>query len=452
MSKVIRIRKGLDIKLHGEAERTIAHNFTPDSFAIKPTDFIGMSPIPKMLVEEGQEVKAGTPLFYDKVRPEVLFTSPVSGLVKEIRRGDKRAITEVIIDAGKEMLYEPFDVAGVADKGREAIIELMLKSGLWTFIRQRPYNTIANPSQKPKAIFISAFDTAPLAPDFDFIVHGKGEAFQAGLDVLVKLSGGPIHLNVSAQEAVSKVFLNSKNVSINTFSGPHPAGNTGIHIHHVAPINKGEVVWYLNPQEVISIGKFFLTGKYDVARIVALTGSEVKSPKYYKTYVGASIKNMLENNVKEGLLRHISGNVLTGKKISASGYVGYYDYQVTVIPEGNEPEFMGWAMPGLNKMSASRTFPAFLFPRRKYSLDTLMHGEERAYVMSGQYEKVLPMDIYPVYLIKAIMSGNIDKMEQLGIYEVAEEDLALCEYVCTSKIEVQKIIRQGLDHIRKEME
>lgn len=452
MSKTIYLKRGLNINLAGEAEKAIDSAFTATCCAVKPGDFKGMSPIPKLLVAEGDQVKAGTPLFFDKVRPEIIITSPVSGTIKSIVRGDKRAVEAIIIEKGKEHEYVQFDVKSPKEYSREELIELLLKSGLWMYIRQRPFDIIAQPQYKPKAIVISAFDTAPLAPDMDFVVHGKGEVFQLGLDALSMLTDGIIHLNVQEGGTLTKVFLNSKGVQINRFAGPHPAGNVGIQIHHLDPINKGEKVWYLTPQDVIIIGRFFQKGIYDSTKLIALTGSEVKLPKYYKTFTGACIKAMVENNVKEGHLRFISGNVLTGTKISTDGYIGFYDSQITVIPEGDQYEFLGWLMPGFGKFSMSRTFPSFLMPGKKYSLDTNFHGEERAFVMSGQYEKVLPMDIYPVHLLKAIITGNIDKMEQLGIYEVSEEDFALCEFVCTSKIEVQQLIRQGLEMIRKEME
>jgi len=452
MSKTITIKKGLNLNIAGEAEKAIANIFSSCTCAVKPTDFKGMSPIPKLLQQEGDMVKAGSPLFFDKTRPDIIITAPVSGKIIAIERGDKRAITSIIIEADKEREYIQFDVKEPQELSREEIKQLLLKSGLWAFIRQRPYDIIANPEQTPKAIFISAFDTSPLAPDQDFIVHGKGDIFQLGLDAICKLTDGKTHLNIQADETVSKVFLNSKGVQINKFRGPHPTGNVGIQIHHIDPINKGNVVWYLTPQDVLTIGRFFQKGIYDATRLVALTGSEVKLPKYYKAHIGACVKNMLENNTTDINKRIISGNVLTGKKIDADGHLCFYDTQLTVIPEGDYFEFLGWLMPGFNKLSISRTFPAFLFPKKKFRPDTNYHGEERAFVMSGQYEKVLPMDIYPVHLIKAILTNDIDKMEHLGIYEVSEEDFALCEFVCTSKIEVQDIIRKGLDLIRKEME
>jgi Na+-transporting NADH:ubiquinone oxidoreductase subunit A len=448
MSQTIKITRGLNINLKGEAERVFATAPLPEVFAIKPTDFYGI--IPKLLVKQGDQVKAGTPLFYDKNNEKVKFTAPVSGEVVEIVRGEKRKILEIKILADKEISYQEFTKADPKNLSREVIIETLLESGTWPFIRQRPYNTIANPNQKPKSIFISAFETAPLAPDNDFILHGHGEDFQIGLDAIAKLTDGKVHLNVSADLAVSKVFTNSKGVQVNKFSGPHPAGNVGVQIHHLDPINKGEVVWFLYPQDVLAIGKLFKEGKYDATRVIALTGSQVKSPKYFKTIQGCSLKNILSGNLLEEKNRIISGNVLMGSQVLPEGFLGFYDTQVTVIPEGDEPEFMGWLIPSSDRFSMSRTFFSWLTPGKEYELNTNLHGEERAFVVTGEYEKVFPFDIYPVQLLKSILVEDIDLMEKLGIYEVAEEDFALCEFVCTSKIDSQKIIRKGMDMIKKE--
>ncbi len=448
MSTVYNIKKGLDIKLLGEAEKTIV-DLNSSLFAVKPTDFIGC--FPKMLVEEGAEVKAGSPLFYDKYRDQIYFTSPVSGKVREIRRGAKRKLLEVVIESDGKNDALDFGTSEISALSREDITTSLLKSGVWPVIRQRPYSIIAEPGEKPKSIFIPAFDSAPLAPDYDLAVHGHGKEFQAGIDVLSKLTDGDIFLNVHAEKTLSKVFLNAKNVKINSFRGPHPSGNVSVHISRLHPINKGEVIWYVYPQDVITIGRLFLTGKYDTTQLIALTGSEVKKPKYFKTLKGASVKNMVDGNVSDVKLRTISGNVLTGDKIEKHGYVGYYHQQVTVIPEGNYYEFFGWAKPGFGKWSFSKSFPAFLTPNKKYRLDTNLHGGKRAYVMTGMYEKVFPFDIYPMQLIKAVLVKDIDLMENLGIYEIDEEDFALCEVIDTSKTDIQKIIRDGLDMIRKEM-
>lgn len=449
MSEYVKIRKGLDIKLQGEAEKVFIDVPFSETFVIKPPDFVNIRP--KLLVNIGDRVKAGTSLFYDKDNENVLFASPVSGEVIEINRGAKRKILEIKILADKEISYEPFKKSDPNELSREKIIDTMLKSGVWPLIRQRPFSIIANPADNPKAIFISAFDTNPLAPDNDFVLHRKGEVFQAGLDAVAKLTSGKVHLNIKANTVTSRVFTNAKGVQINKISGPHPAGNIGIQIHHIDPINKGDTVWYLYPQDVLIIGKLFTEGRFNASRIVVLTGSEVKKPRYYKTMIGASIKSIVNDNVKEDKPRYICGNVLSGTKIPADGYIGFYDTQITVIPEGDEEEFLGWLAPGLNKFSMSRTFLTWLLAGKEYRLNTNLNGDERAYVVTGEYEKVLPMDIYPIHLIKSIMIGDVEQMENLGIYEVSEEDFALCEFVCTSKINVQQIIREGLDLVKREM-
>ncbi len=448
MGTIVKIKKGLNIRLKGEAEKVYAEIPQSETFAIKPTDFTGLKP--KLLAKVGDEVKAGSALFCDKDNPQVLFTSPVSGEIIEINRGEKRKILEVKVLADKEISYLPFKKADPNDLSREEIIEILLKSGAWPLIRQRPFEIIADPSDKPKAIFISAFNSAPLAADNDFILHGHGDEFQVGLNAIAKLSEGKVHLNVNADSTTSKVFTNSKIVQINHVSGPHPAGNVGVQIHHIDPINKGEVAWHLTPQDVLIVGRLFSEGKYNASRIVALTGSEVKKAKYFKTMIGGSITHMVADNIKDGNLRYISGNPLTGSKIPANGYVGFYDTQVAVLPEGDKMDFMGWLTPGFHKFSMSRTFLSWLMPGKKYNLNTNLNGESRAYVVTGEYEQVMPMDIHPVHLIKSIMIGDIERMENLGIYEVAEEDFALCEFVCTSKTNVQPIIREGLDMVKAE--
>ncbi len=449
MSKYIKIKKGLDIKLAGEAHKTIAGIPLPKTFAIKPADFTGLTP--KLLVKEADVVLAGTPLFYDKNNEAIKFCSPVSGEVIEIVRGEKRKILEVKILADREISYVAFDKANPNELSRETIMEALLNSGTWPFIRQRPFGTIANPNEIPKSIFISAFDSNPLAPDNDFIMQGNEATFQTGLDALRKLTEGKLNLNIHAGATAAAIFTNARGVDINKISGPHPAGNVGVQIHHIDPINKGEVVWYINPQDVLIIGRLFNGGKFDAFRVVALTGSQVNDPKYYKIIIGSAVKNiMADGGLKDGNNRIISGNVLTGKQITTDGYLNFYDSQITVIPEGGEYEFMGWLAPGFHKFSMSRTFFSWLRPNKKHQLDTNLHGEERPFVVTGEYEKVFPMDIYPVQLLKSILIEDIELMEKLGIYEVVEEDFALCEFVCTSKIKSQDIIRRGLDIIRKE--
>jgi Na+-transporting NADH:ubiquinone oxidoreductase subunit A len=448
MSEVIKIKRGLDIKLQGEAEKKISEAATAD-YALKPPDFISV--FPKLFIKEGDEVKAGSPVFFDKYRENIIFTSPVSGKINEIYRGAKRKILEIRIQSDGKNQFESFGNADPKSLTREQITEKLLKSGVWAYIRQRPYSVIANPDHDPKAIFISAFDSAPLAPDLDFVIDHDASAFQAGLEVLKKLTNGKVHLNVNEKTTRSQAFLGAQGVQINKFSGPHPAGNVGIQIHHIQPINKGEIVWYLNPSAVVIVGRLFTEGKYDASRIVGLVGSEVSKPQYFKITSGCSILPTVKDNVKSSNVRYISGNVLTGRQIDREGYLGFYDQQVTVIPEGNHHEFIGWAMPRLNKFSFSRTFFSWLTPNKKYALDTNLNGGRRAFVLTGEYEKVFPMDIYPMQLLKAILAKDIDMMENLGIYEVDEEDFALCEFIDVSKTEMQAIIREGLDYLRNEM-
>jgi len=448
MSKVVKLRNGLNIRIRGKAEKIFVKSDLAEKYALQPTNFPGLTP--KLTVKVDDVVKAGTPLFYDKYRPEVLFTSPVSGKVSAINRGERRRILEVVVDADREIQYETFRQADPSGLSREEVIENLLKSGLWPYIRQRPYAIIANPADTPKAIFISCFDTSPLAPDYDFIVKEEAESFQKGIDALSKLTSGKVHLGLNADYPPSNVFNQAKGVEVTFFKGKHPAGNVGVQIHHIDPVNKGDVVWYLYPQDVITIGRLFSKGVVDMSRIVALTGSEVKNTRYYKTMTGASIKDMVKDNVEEGELRYISGNVLTGSKIYNEGYVGFYDSQITVIPEGNFCEFLGWSMPGFNKYSVSRTFLAWLMPGKEFRINTNLKGGNRAFVLTGQYEQVIPMDILPVQLLKAIIVEDIDLMENLGIYEVAEEDFALCDFVCVSKIETQTIIRKGIDLMIRE--
>ncbi|MCB0477489.1 MAG: Na(+)-translocating NADH-quinone reductase subunit A [Crocinitomicaceae bacterium] len=451
MSKTIKLRKGLDIRLLGEAEKVKTSVDAPETVAIKPPDFHLLTP--KMEVKAGDKVKAGSVLFHNKYNDKIKFVSPVSGEVADVVRGAKRRILEVVINADAEIQYEQATVPALENMSRDEVLKTLLDSGLWPFVRQRPIDIIADPDETPKAIFISAFNSAPLAPDMDFIVHGQDELFQKGIDVLSKLTDGKIHLNVKGNGAPDAAFMNAKGVQINNIYGKHPAGNVGIQIHHIDPLNKGEVIWFVNPQDLIIIGKYFSTGMFDASKIVALTGSEVSNPKYIKTIIGTNLSKLVEGNIDGDNVRYISGNVLTGEKVEPNGYLGYYDNQITVIPEGNQLKFVltkGWMAPGFDKFSNSMLFPTWLTGSKKFRLDTNTNGEERGFVVTGEMEKVFPMDIYPMYLVKAIMVNDIDAMENLGIYEVAPEDLALCEYVCTSKVNIQSVVRDGLDVIYEE--
>lgn len=449
MSGSVKLKKGFDLRLKGAAEKKLSAGIESDLYAVKPTDFPGLTP--KMEVKQGDKVQAGSILFIDKLRPEIKLTSPVSGTVYAVNRGDRRKLLEVIIEKSGDDHID-FGSQDLSEISPEKIKVLMLVSGLWPAIRQRPYHIIARPDQAPKSIFISGFDTAPLAPDYNFISENSSAShFQSGISALKKLTEGKINLVLNGKVEIPEHLKNISGTEISRVSGPHPAGNPGIQIHHLDPINKGEVVWIVNFQDVYTIGRLFEEGIYKNERIVALTGSEVITPQYYKMISGASVAAILKDNVKEGKQRFISGNVLTGTKIPADGFLGYYDAQVTVIPEGDYYEFFGWASPGLNKLSYYKTFLSSLLPSRKYRLDTNMHGGERAFVLTGKYEQVVPMDIYPMLLLKAILAQDIEMMENLGIYEIAEEDFALCEFICPSKIEIQAIVRQGIDLMIKEM-
>lgn len=449
MSKHFKLKRGLDIRLKGVAETVLEHAQTPTTVALKPTDFPGLTP--KLSVKADAQVKAGDALFFDKYKPEILFTSPISGTVKAVIRGERRKILEVIVEADGKNEYASFTKADPLQLSPDEIKGQLLSSGLWPFFKQRPYGILAKPSDQPKNIFISGFDSAPLAPDYEFIFKNDVAAIQTGINALSKLTAGKVYFGLSGKVSNS-IFSGLKNVELNSFSGPHPAGNVGIQIHKVAPINKGEVVWTIPVQAVAYIGRLFQTGQLDLTKTVALTGSEVKAPKYFKTIHGVNLISIIAGKTKaEGNERIISGNVLNGKKVEKDDFLGYFAQQITVIPEGDHYDFMGWAAPGFGKYSASKTFFSSLFPKKEYVLDANMNGGERAFVMSGQYEKFLPMDILPVYLLKAILANDIDKMEQLGIYEVVEEDFALCEYACTSKIKVQEILREGINTMVKEL-
>lgn len=450
MSQVIKLKKGLDILLEGEAKRELTRLPLVHAYALKPEDFPGVTP--KLLVRVDDEVKVGTPLFFDKYRPQILFTSPVSGKVSAIVRGEKRKILEVVITPEAEQVYETFDVPAIEATDREQIKSLMLKAGLWPMIIQRPFGIVANPQDTPKSIFVSGFDSAPLAPDMNFVLENEAENLETGFALLGKLTDGKVYLGL--KNGTSGVLNQVKNAEIRLFEGPHPAGNVGVQIHHIDPINKGDVVWTVDVQHVAMIGRFFRTGRVDMSKIVALTGSETAQPRYFSVITGLSINSIVrqkELRSQTEKVRIISGNVLTGRRVEPEGYLGFYSNQVTVIPEGDTYEFLGWGMPRLNKFSVSRSYFSWLSPKKHYRLDTNMNGGVRAYVVTGLYDKYLPMDIYPLYLLKAILAGDIDKMENLGIYEVIEEDFALCEFVDPSKTEMQAIIRQGIDLMIKEL-
>lgn len=446
----VNVRKGLDINLEGASLNSISDANSPKVVALKPSDFPNL--MPKMMVKEGDELKCGSVVFHDKYNDDIKFVSPVSGKVKEIVRGDKRKILAITIysDGKMEQLHtSPKDLSKMDIS--EIKSELM-SSGLWPLIRMRPIDIIANPKDTPKSIFISSFDTSPLSPDYSFIMQGKSAEFNAGLEVLNKLTDGDVHLQVRSNS--DEVFSKANNVKINTVVGPHPAGNVGVQIHNIDTINKGEVIWYINPQDVMIIGRYTLTGAYDASKIIAVGGSNISTRQYFKTISGASIDSIINSSDVVENSRIVSGNPLTGDHIDINGFLGFYHHQIAVLPEGNQHKFFlteGWLSAGFNRLSASKSYPSWLLPKSKiYNIDTNLNGEERAFVVSGQYEKVFPFDIYPVQLIKSIITNDIEKMESLGIYEVSPEDFALCEFVCTSKINVQDIVRDGLDLVYKE--
>ncbi len=449
MANCIKLRKGLDINLKGKAAAEVKPVKEPGFYALCPDDFTGVSP--KVVVKEQEYVMAGGPLFIDKNHPEVKFVSPVSGVVTSVERGARRKVMSITVEAAAEQDFEEFGRKEVAPMDAQAVKEALLESGMFAFVRQRPYDVIADPSVAPRAIFVSAFDSSPLAPDFEFVLKGQEADFQTGLSALAKIA--KTYLGVSVHQT-SSALTGAKDVAVTVFDGPHPAGNVGVQINHIAPVNKGETVWTVDPQAVIFIGRLFNTGRVDLTRTVALTGSEVLKPAYCKLKVGALLTNAFAGNVTpDSELRYISGNVLTGKQISANGFLGAFHSQLTVIPEGGGVhEMLGWIMPRTGDFSVSHSYFSWLSGRKKeYVLDARVKGGERHMIMSNEYDRVFPMDILPEYLIKAIIAGDIDRMEALGIYEVAPEDFALCEFVCSSKMELQRIVREGLDMLRKEM-
>jgi len=451
MSKDIRIRKGLDIKLVGEAEKVTVEAIKSNVYAIKPDDFHGI--VPKVIAKQGTEVKAGEPLFHSKTNENMFFPSPVSGEVVEIIRGAKRKILAFKILGDKQQQFADFGVKDVKAMSGEDIKSHLLSSGCWPFIKQRPYDVIANPDVAPKAIFISAYVTAPLAADLEHVLVGKEKELQAAVTALSKLTEGDVHVSIGKKG--TSPFSGLDNITVHNVTGPHPAGNVGVQISKLDPINKGEVVWVVNPQDLVIIGELLLTGKFNAERIVALAGSSVKSPKYYKTIIGAEVSTMVYDsgvNEKDGNVRVISGNVLTGDNVKPDGNLGFYHTSITVIPEGNDYELFGWNKPIFNKISPSRALTfSWLFPNKKYDLNTNTNGEHRAFVVTGNYEEVFPLDIYPLQILKACAVNDLDAMEQLGMYEVAPEDFALTEFICVSKQPHQQIIREGLDLMLKEI-
>ena len=444
MSKNIKLCKGLDIKLQGKAEAIVEDAPMAKSYAVSPLDYENITP--KLLVKVGDAVEAGDALFFDKNNPRILFTSPVSGVVSAINRGEKRKPLSVAVEPDQEQKVKAITSVDVNTAERNEIVEVLLATGLWTRIVERPYGVIANPDATPKAIFVSAFDSAPLAPDYNFVLKAEKENIEAGMAVLARLTNGKVHL--SARKGDEGFMAEVKGVEYHTFSGKHPVGNVGVQIHHIDRIAKGDIVWTVNIQDVAIIGRFFRTGKFDLSKVIAVTGSEVEKPMYKRIIAGATVESVV-GKVKENV-RVISGNVLTGRATTADGYISVDANSLTLIPEGNVYELLGWAMPRFHRFSVSRAYFSWLCPKKEYNLDTNLNGGERPFVVTGLYEKYLPMDIYVAYLLKACLVKDLDKMENLGLYEVLPEDLALCEFVDPSKIEMQQILRDGINLMIKE--
>ncbi|TBN05500.1 Na(+)-translocating NADH-quinone reductase subunit A [Hyunsoonleella flava] len=450
MSNDIRIKKGLDIKLKGEAEKTTDTAVLSNFYVLRPEDFHGV--IPKLIHKVGTKVKAGEPVFYDKSNEDIKFVSPVSGEIIEISRGAKRRILEIKIQADKTQTYQDNGKFDVDASTAEAVKAHLLASGLWPFIKQRPYDVIASPEKAPKAVFVSGYASAPLAADLDYTLQGKEAELQAAVAALGKLTEGGVHVSVGKNSNSPLAGLSG--VTLHKVSGPHPAGNVGTLINKVDPVNKGETVWTLNAQDLVIIGELLLTGKFNAERTVALVGSQVQSPRYFLTKIGAEVATMIYDKgvEKDANARVISGNVLSGKEIRPDGYLDFYSNVISIIPEGDDYEFFGWNKPVFDKVSTSRALTfSWLNPNKKYDLDTNTNGEHRAFVITGNYEEVFPLDIYPMQILKACMYKDLDEMEALGMYEVAPEDFALTEFVCVSKQPHQKIIREGLDLMLKEI-
>jgi Na+-transporting NADH:ubiquinone oxidoreductase subunit A len=477
MSETITIRKGLDLPISGVAEKCLTDARSITTYAMKPTDYVGLTP--RLLVEEGDRVAVGDALFCDKSDERIRFTSPVSGQVKTIVRGEKRKLLEVVVEAdckstgsaGSDGKSSPIPMDA------DAIKAAMLQCGLWTQLRQRPFGTVANPDDEPKAIFVSAFSSAPLAPDYDYVMLGREEALKKGLEALAKLTNGKVHICFRPNQRLAKQLstLNSQ-LSTHYIKGPHPAGNIGTQIAHIDPINKGEIIWTMNLQDVAVLGELVATGIYKPERVVAVAGPNIKNPHYYRVKCGACLaeitKAQLLNNeypkmdandvTKEN--RVISGDILSGTQIAGDGFLSAYDDLVSILPEGDYYDFMGWLMPGFRKFSFSRTFLSGFMPKSTFKpmgielprfenfwkFDTNTHGDLRPLVFTGNFERVFPFDIYPTQLIKACIIGDIELMENLGIYEVEPEDFALCEFIDTSKTDIQAIIREALEKLRKE--
>jgi len=444
------LKKGYEINLTGKPSDEVFKK-PVNRYAVRPTNFRGIAPIPKLVISEKDEVLAGDVLFYDKSNKNIKYCSPVSGEIVEVRRGAKRAITDVIILADKKQKYRVNKVPDVNKASREGLVDFLLESGLWPLINERPFDVVPDPSKIPSNIFISTFSTAPYAPNADIVIDGNEDAFQKGINVLAKLTSGDVHLGLDANKnsAPSSSLTDVKNAKTHWFVGKHPSGNVGVQIHHISPIKAGQSVWTLTLQNVISIGRMFLTGKYDVSKIISIGGAIEGKQAHYSTVSGANIGDLLGNSDLDEK-RIISGDVLTGRTAGIGEFLDASTNQISVIEEGDFYEMFGWLLPIAPRPSISKTFPNFLYPTLEMEGNTNSHGEKRAFVMTGEYEKVLPMNIYPQHLMKAILAGDFEQIEGLGIYELSEEDIALCEFACTSKMPLQSILREGLDMMREQ--
>ena len=445
MANVIKLRKGLDIHLQGKAEEKKIQLKSNGKYALVPDDFEGITP--KVVVREGDHVKAGDALFVNKLYPEVKFASPVSGTVREVVRGERRKVLCVRVDADAQQEFADFGRRDINTMNGKQVINALLEAGLFGYINQLPYAVSTNPGTQPKAIFVSALRDKPLAANFEFEVKGQEQDFQTGLTALSKIA--KTYLGVGEGSALTSM----KNAEVTVFQGKCPAGNVGVQVNNIAPVNKGEVVWTIgDPTVVLFIGRLFNTGRVNLTRTIALCGSEINSPAYVDMLVGEELSTLLSNSYDAGKsVRIINGNVLTGKPTTKDGFLGAHTSEITVIPEGNDAdEMLGWILPRLKQFSVSRSYFSWLCGKKDYALDARIKGGERHIIMSGEYDKVLPMDIYGEYLIKAIIAGDIDRQEALGIYEVSPEDFALAEFVDSSKLELQRIVREGLNILRKE--
>jgi Na+-transporting NADH:ubiquinone oxidoreductase subunit A len=445
MANVIKLRKGLNINLKGKAETKRIQLKSNGQYALVPDDFEGVTP--KVVVKEGDKVKAGDALFVNKQYPEVKFASPVSGTVREVARGERRKVLCIKVDADAQQEYVDYGKKDVTKMDGKAVVDALLEAGIFGYINQLPYAVSTNPSQMPKAVFVSALRDMPLAADFEFEVKGQEGDFQTGLTALSKIAKTYLGCGVHSS------FENYQDVEVTIFDGPCPAGNVGVQVNHLNPVNKGEVVWTVEPTTVLFIGRLFNTGKVNLTRTIALCGSEVNAPAYVDMLVGEELATLLSNSYDaDHHVRIINGNVLTGKPTTKEGFLGAHTSEITVIPEGDDAdEFAGWIMPRFRQFSVNRSYFSWLCgKKKKYALDARVKGGERHMIMSGEYDKVLPMDIYGEYLIKAIITGDIDRQEALGIYEVSPEDFALAEFVDSSKLELQRIVREGLNILRKE--